>query len=66
MSVLSACGNSNSVAVQDRARLIAEEIKDEPACLAYKKKLNVLNGNESDLESAYKELQKAHCIKGDI
>lgn len=66
--LLFGCDKPNSkLGVENRARLIAEEIKqDQVECRQFKSKFIAETHSESDLHNNFLEAQKLHCLHGDI
>lgn len=65
--LLFGCDKPNKLAVEERARLMAEEIKlSQAECRQVKSRFISETHTESDLQNRFQEAQKLHCLHGDI
>ena len=60
------CTKTQTIDMDDRARLVAEEINSSPVCSKLKTKLIHDVHDQQSLQDTYQEAQKTHCLNGDI
>ena len=67
VALLTGCQKANALAVEVRARLMAEEVKpNEAQCIEIRSKFLKDTHSESELTLHYEEAKKLHCLHGDV
>ena len=60
------CSKTQTATIDDKARLVAEELNATQACASLKDKLIHEVHDEQSLHDTYRQAQQLRCLHGDI